>query len=56
MSVSVAIQERSRLLREGLELILDSEPDVELLGSVVGGEALFALCEKTTAYGRAPRS
>ncbi len=48
MSVSVAIQERSRLLREGLELILDSEPEVELLGSVVGGEALFALCERTT--------
>ncbi len=49
MTVSVAIQERSRLLREGLELILDSEPEIGLVGSVVGGEALFALCEKTSA-------
>jgi DNA-binding NarL/FixJ family response regulator len=48
MTVSVAIQERSRLLREGLELILDPEPEIGVLGSVVGGEALFALCEKTT--------
>jgi len=48
MTVSVAIQERSRLLREGLELILDSEPEIGLVGSVVDGEALFGLCERTT--------
>ncbi len=48
MTVSVAIQERSRLLREGLALILEPEPEITLVGSVVGGEALFALCEKTT--------
>lgn len=48
MTVSVAIQERSRLLREGLELILDPEPEIGLVGSVAGGEALFGLCEKTT--------
>jgi DNA-binding NarL/FixJ family response regulator len=47
MTVSVAIQERSRLLREGLALILDAEPKIGLVGSVGGGEALFALCEKT---------
>ena len=47
MTVMVAIQERSRLLREGLALILDQEPEIGLVGSVVGGEALFALCEKT---------
>ena len=46
MTVSVAIQERPRLLREGLALILDAEPEIGLVGSVVGGEALFALCEK----------
>jgi DNA-binding NarL/FixJ family response regulator len=48
MTVLVAIQERSRLLREGLALILDQEPDIGLVGSAVGGEALFALCERTT--------
>ena len=48
MTVSVAIQERPRLLREGLGLILDAEPEIGLVGSVVTGEALFALCEKTT--------
>ena len=48
MTVLVAIQERSRLLREGLALILDQEPEIGLVGSVVAGEALFALCEKTT--------
>jgi DNA-binding NarL/FixJ family response regulator len=48
MTVSVAIQERSRLLREGLAMILDAEPEIELVGTVVGGESLFALCEKTT--------
>ena len=48
MAVTVAIQERSRLLREGLALILDPEPEISLVGTVVGGEALFALCEKTT--------
>ena len=45
MAVTVAIQERSRLLREGLALILDPEPEISLVGTVVGGEALFALCE-----------
>jgi DNA-binding NarL/FixJ family response regulator len=48
MSVSVAIQQRPRLLREGLALILDEEPEIDLVGSVVGEEALFALCKKTT--------
>ena len=47
MTVAVAIQQRSRLLREGLALILDPEPEITLVGTVVGGEALFALCEKT---------
>ncbi len=47
MAVTVAIQERSRLLREGLALILDPEPEISLVGTAVGGEALFALCEKT---------
>jgi len=46
MTVSVVIQERSRLLREGLALILDPESEVELVGSVVGADALCALCEK----------
>jgi DNA-binding NarL/FixJ family response regulator len=48
MTVSVAIQERPRLLREGLGLILDAEPEIGLVGSVVTGDALIALCEKTT--------
>jgi DNA-binding NarL/FixJ family response regulator len=48
MTVSVAIQERPRLLREGLELILDAEPEIGLVSSVVSGEELVALCETTT--------
>jgi len=48
MTVSVAIQERPRLLREGLALVLDTESEIRMVGSVVDDEALVALCEKTT--------
>ncbi len=56
MTVSVVIQERPRLLREGLALILDAEPEIELVGSVVGGEALFATLREDEAFRGPPRS
>ena len=56
MTVSVVIQERPRLLREGLGLILDAEPEIELVGSVVSGDALFATVREDDTCRRAARS
>jgi DNA-binding NarL/FixJ family response regulator len=46
MAIRTAIQQRQRLLREGLELLLDPVPDLEWIGSVEIGEQLFDLCAR----------
>jgi DNA-binding NarL/FixJ family response regulator len=41
----VVVQERQRLLREGLALLLDAEPDIEMVGTAVTGPELIELCD-----------
>ncbi len=42
----VVVQERQRLLREGLALLLDAEPDIEMVGVTVTGPELIELCDR----------
>src|SRR3954451_16650358 len=46
MAVRVVIAEDHLLVREGLERILESSADVELVGSAVDGEALLESVER----------
>jgi DNA-binding NarL/FixJ family response regulator len=45
--IRVAIADDHRVVRVGLEQLLGTFDDVELLGSADGGEATVALCEKS---------
>ena len=42
----VAVQERQRLLREGLALFMRTEPDLELVGTATSAGDLARLCEE----------
>ncbi len=42
--IPTAIQARQRLLRHGLELLLEPIPDIDIVGSVELGHELFELC------------
>jgi DNA-binding NarL/FixJ family response regulator len=48
MTLRVALQQRRRLYREGLAVLLGDEPDVELAGTATTGEDLLALCMEAT--------
>jgi DNA-binding NarL/FixJ family response regulator len=45
--VLVAVQQRHRLLREGLQLLLDAEDDVAVVGTATTGDELVELCVQT---------
>jgi DNA-binding NarL/FixJ family response regulator len=44
MIISVAIQHEERFLREGLALLLEREPDIDVAGCVASGAELVQLC------------
>jgi DNA-binding NarL/FixJ family response regulator len=44
MAVTVAVQQRGRLLREGLMHLLTQDPTLEIVGSATTDEALLRLC------------
>jgi len=46
--IRVAVQQRQRLLREGLKLLLEAEDDIEVTGTAVTSADLLELCEKST--------
>ncbi|MDQ1397986.1 MAG: hypothetical protein QOG64_3245 [Acidimicrobiaceae bacterium] len=45
----VAVQERQRLRREGLAMVVAAEPDMELVGTASTGTEMVALCHDTPA-------
>jgi DNA-binding NarL/FixJ family response regulator len=45
-SVRVVIQERQRLIREGLSIFLDRRPSIEVVGTSVTASELVSLCER----------
>jgi len=45
MSLRVGLQERRRLFRESLALLLQSEPDIDVVDTATDGHELIALCD-----------
>ena len=45
--VLVAVQQRHRLLREGLQPLLDGHDDIAVVGTATSGDELVELCEQT---------
>ena len=43
----VAVQQRHRFFREGIRLLLESQPDIIVIGAVVGPQNLVDLCATT---------
>ena len=44
-AIKVAVQERQRFFREGLEMVLAGEPDIEVVGAVASATELVSVCE-----------
>jgi DNA-binding NarL/FixJ family response regulator len=44
MAIRVVLQERQRLLREGLSLFLEAQPDIEVVACVATADALMGVC------------
>src|SRR4051794_2111583 len=45
VAIRVAVQERQRFFREGLAMVLSTEPDVEVVASVATAAELVTACE-----------
>jgi len=46
MAIRAGVQQRERLLREGLGQLLQAEDDIEVVGAVATGDDLVRLCEQ----------
>jgi DNA-binding NarL/FixJ family response regulator len=46
-SIRVAVQQRHRFFREGIALLLDAEPGIEVVGTAVTGTDVVKLCAHT---------
>jgi DNA-binding NarL/FixJ family response regulator len=46
MAIRAGVQQRERLLREGLGQLLQAEDDIEVVGAVATGDDLVGLCEQ----------
>ncbi len=45
--IRAVVQQRHRLFREGLEMLLRDEPDIEVVGTAATGPELLRVCERS---------